>query len=382
MLESKISTRVDVINRIKELIKSGDLPPGGQMPTERELTKQLSTQRLTLRSALAALEQEGVVLRVGPRTRVIAERTRLMENSIALIGSEKLQWLLDRMHMPGWAVMMSVGAMAEISNAGMNMLVIHSNRAMESELQRLIAGRPNGVAFPEHFSEFPGLENWLIRLTEAGIPVAIYGSDPRAAQYDHVCSDHAVGAYKLTKHLIEKGRKHPLMIYGASDQKYWVKDRRSGYLKAMHEAGLEPLPFVWTHPVPEVAPAGTAAQFDTERRHSLSYLVDYLGPLAGKVKADALMVASDGDIYGMAAACRSLGADPSSDVLICGYDNYWVETWERQYEPFTPYATVDKLNADAGRMMVKMLCDRVAGKLPEGPFRSVIDPELIVIQKI
>lgn len=379
MLESKVPTRIDVINRIKEWIDNGDLLPGGQIPPERELTKRLSSQRLTIRNALAALEQEGVVRRIGPRTRVVAERTRIMENSFALIGSNKLQWLLDRMHMPGWAVMMSVGAMAEISTVGMNMLVIHSDRTMESELQRLIAGRPNGVVFPEHFSEFPGLGNWLTRLTEAGIPVAIYGSDPSVAQYDHVCSDHAVGSYKLTRHLIEQGRKQPLMIYAASSQKYWVKDRRAGYEKAMHEAGLEPLPFVWTHPVPEVAPAGTAEQFDSERRHALSYLVDYLGPLAGKIKADALMVASDGDIYGMAAACRSVGVDPSSEVLITGYDNYWVETWERQYEPFTPYATVDKLNSEAGRMMVRMLCDRVAGKLPAGPYRSVIEPELILV---
>jgi GntR family transcriptional repressor for pyruvate dehydrogenase complex len=49
------------VERLATAIKLGFLPPGGQLPPERELAKQLEISRTTLRQALTALTQSGLV---------------------------------------------------------------------------------------------------------------------------------------------------------------------------------------------------------------------------------------------------------------------------------------------------------------------------------
>ncbi len=51
------------VERLATAIKLGFLPPGGQLPPERELARQLEISRTTLRQALTALSQSGLVTR-------------------------------------------------------------------------------------------------------------------------------------------------------------------------------------------------------------------------------------------------------------------------------------------------------------------------------
>ena len=52
---------------------------------------------------------------------------------------------------------------------------------------------------------------------------------------------------------------------------------------------------------------------------------------------------------------------------------------ERRFEEAGPVATVDKRNDVAGEAMVKLLRDRIEGRLPKAPQRVVIEPELRVL---
>lgn len=46
---------------IRELIESGELGPGGRLPSERTLVKELDAGRTTIRLVLGRLEAEGTV---------------------------------------------------------------------------------------------------------------------------------------------------------------------------------------------------------------------------------------------------------------------------------------------------------------------------------
>jgi GntR family transcriptional repressor for pyruvate dehydrogenase complex len=51
----------DVVEQIQDAIVSGTLPPGRQLPAERELKEQFGISRGTLREALRVLEQKGLI---------------------------------------------------------------------------------------------------------------------------------------------------------------------------------------------------------------------------------------------------------------------------------------------------------------------------------
>ncbi len=58
----------DIVGQIKAAIRDGRLGPGDQLPSERDLTKQLGVSRVSVRDALRMLEAHGLIeVRVGAR---------------------------------------------------------------------------------------------------------------------------------------------------------------------------------------------------------------------------------------------------------------------------------------------------------------------------
>lgn len=65
--DAHIPKHREIAGLLRAEIKHGVYPVGGRLPTEEELSERFETSRPTVRSALAALSQEGLILR-RPRT--------------------------------------------------------------------------------------------------------------------------------------------------------------------------------------------------------------------------------------------------------------------------------------------------------------------------
>jgi GntR family transcriptional regulator, sialic acid-inducible nan operon repressor len=62
----------EVLDRLMERIRSGEIAPGAQLPSERELMEQYGVGRPAIREALQALERSGIVeIAHGERARVV-----------------------------------------------------------------------------------------------------------------------------------------------------------------------------------------------------------------------------------------------------------------------------------------------------------------------
>lgn len=62
----------EVLDRLMERIRSGDIPPGTQLPSERELMEAYGVGRPAIREALQTLERSGIVeIAHGERARVV-----------------------------------------------------------------------------------------------------------------------------------------------------------------------------------------------------------------------------------------------------------------------------------------------------------------------
>ena len=61
--DSMIPMYKQIVNLLNEKIEKGELEPGDKLPSEAELMEAYSVSRITIRSAISELEEDGLVIR-------------------------------------------------------------------------------------------------------------------------------------------------------------------------------------------------------------------------------------------------------------------------------------------------------------------------------
>ena len=376
--------RVRVERILRQWIADGKLPVGVELPTELSLAKALKVSRPTLRLAMRQLQDQGLIISQENRRRVVADQGAAhggaMAQSVVVLGCAfpKGRGENDYQRSSGWGIQRQYAALAGLGEAGFDSMIVGERTLTAEKARRLMSGRPRGaIAVESEVWDTAEAQQIADALRLHGAPVVLYGSQPIAG-CDRVSSDHAAGCHDLTRWLIGQGRRRILRVWtgqGCQINHAWLKDRDAGYEKAMGEAGLEILPVVRPGgPEPE----GLAFQqwFEAKTRSIVGWLIEHL---QRDPAIDAIVAASDGEVYPIAAACRLLGKTPGRDILITGYDDFWMDDPQRQFESYTPAATVDKQNPAIGLELVKLFQDRLNGKLPVETQHRVIAPQMIVV---
>ena len=381
----KLSPRIRTRQAMSQWIERGILASGQPLPSERTLGAQLGVSQTVVRHVLTELFADGLIVEDtrGKRTvrvdsdTVKASNVEILQSTIALLTSHSEP--TDNHQQPGWIEHMTQGAIVASRAAGRDVLVIQPERMAAGGVGRLLSAPPLGVVMLE--ASGPGPDLWLHRLAAAGIPVVVYGDSPDPADFDRVISDHEGGTYELTRWVITQGRRQIVNMSGKPGDQYWYQTRLRGYERAMREADLQPRPPVLFASIDDLLPSRltpSRTKFDIERHELAGYLLPLL---SGSDPVDAIMLGNDGVASVTAAALRLLGREPGRDVLLVGYDNIWAECVGRQWEPAVPAATVDKCNSQIGQELVRLLMDRVEGRLPKEPQRRVVPSRLIVLEQ-
>ena len=377
-----LPARARVVSTVRRWIEQGQLVDGDPFPSERSLADRLQVARGTVRSAFDELRDEGLmgdlngarVVRAAGQT---SSQSTLIDQSIAVATRSIGPQITDRIESPGWELFIERGALDAVFDAGLHGICLHPERLGSGEgLQRLIAGRPAGVILGRHALEHPDGPGMVAAFQEAGIPLVVYGNGINTRQLDRVYSDHAAGSAMLTEHLVKKGCRRILRVWPSFGKPpYWLVDRDRGHEKAMQAAGLEPLePLLLDTAFAHTE--GRADRFSLNQRAMAGYLLPLLSDPARR--PDALMLASDGSLCWVDAAVRLFGLEPGRDIQIVGYDNYFTDLVDQGIHAATPAATVDKRNPEIGQQMVRLLIDRIEGRLGEEPQARVVEPGLVV----
>lgn len=377
------SPKARSVRTLKQWIRQGQLIRGEQLPTESELARLLNVSRTTVRAAVKVIEEEGLLHCNENRRRIVVGPAQpsggLVADTVAI-----LTHLTDPpaddlpQAQTGWERYIQIGLIDSLHVARMHALTLHIDLLQNDLIQTLINHPPRGLIVL-HPSLHPSASLKLaIALRDKGVPVVSYGFTD-LAKFDTVASDSAAGCYALTNWLISRGHRRLLRIWPSSrkgDQPKWLCERSIGFEQAITKHGLELLPIagypdLWN---PQL---DTREHFELRARLMVGYLVEHLN---GPKPVDALLALTDGDCYAIAAACRILGKEPNRDIAIVGYDNYWQESPDGQWEVCRPLATVDKLNINLGHELTSLLLARLEGKLPQEPQLRLIQPELKVIE--
>src|SRR5690606_6418431 len=82
--------RARTLRALRGLIEDGQLPPGEPLPSERELARRLKVSRTTLRWALTALADEGLIDQCSSRTRIAARPPAPILSDAVVVLSHRL----------------------------------------------------------------------------------------------------------------------------------------------------------------------------------------------------------------------------------------------------------------------------------------------------
>ena len=367
-------------------IDQGVLVPGSCLPSERKLSEKLKVSLTTVKRALKTLEDEGLIERRGPRDRFISGKDKisapsLLENGIAIMADSTLMFTEPTFSAHGRRI--GSGSIAYITNgvcnavqsSGLHSIALHPDILAQDNFDRLLAQRPRGVViseFPDHSKRLPQL---LRDMRGAGIPFVIFGDNPEYHDCDRVVSDHAAGSYQLTRLLIERGCRRILCALSSGDP-YWVRARYHAYLRAMEEAGLTPLPMLAQLPV--YLPGDNLAQhFQVMSHYVTGCLLPYF---RDEAPPDAILATNDQNGFEIHAACERLRKASDPEILIAGYDNIFEDMSDQGFDPRILVATVDKQNYEMGQELVRLLLDRINGRLPAEPQVRMIAPTLIPLR--
>ena len=372
---------LQLVESLRRQIDSGELQPGDRLPSYTEMRKIHGLTQPTIDRGHAILEKDGYIERVARKgvfvsapntTKAEVSKHNLLNGSVIVLTQDAAtRWKHHRQ--TGWSEYIPLGAINEIRTSSLHVMSLDPNNLQNSDIEYFLQRPPAGVIIIGDSNLPASMLETAMRMQEVKIPVVVYGDGPELTSFDRVISDHEQGSYELTKWLIERGCQRILQTRPEGADTYWSQMRDKGYLRAMKQADL---PLLKTGVYAPFAPA------DNDRalfERSVQAMAAYLTPhLSKKKPVEAIMAVTDGEVYALAAACRLLGKTPNKDVLFVGYDHYWEDAGERAMESTTPLATIDKRNPEIGAALVKLLKERIEGRLSAEPQLRLLTPRLIV----
>jgi len=218
-----------IYHALREEIQGGHYPPGAQLPTEAELMQRFGVSRVTVRNALALLQQEGWLVRIPAKGTFV--RQRESPNSVPkLIALLALDVQLD------FFGKIIRGAEQEAAAHGYKLLVRSTDNDAEKERQCLLELQSHVAGFV--IAPATGNQNHAHygQLLVQGVPFVFVDRYLPEFNVDRVTSDNVQGGYLATRHLLELGRRRIGVIAPRKSTSF--TERLRGYQKALQEFGV------------------------------------------------------------------------------------------------------------------------------------------------
>jgi DNA-binding LacI/PurR family transcriptional regulator len=364
-----------VRERLLAMIADGQLRPGQALPTETALAAICGASQPTVNREIKRMLADGLLTsdRNGERI-VAAPRGMLLRRTVMVCTSYADTDTSRLSRLDAWEINLELLTERYLVALGYMGWRVPSRRFSERELGMIASDAPCGAVM---FTD--GMDSRLIAAMRtafiaAKVGLVVHGSPEEHADLDVVSSDHEAGGAMAAGWLATHGCQSLLFqLATPSDTKTpdWLCRRLAGIRRGAVEAGLpEPRPLY--QPAGIQGSLGERYRFDREA----DLMAEAIRPHLGGPLPLGILTLSDGDVPRTWAAVRRLGLRPGIDVLLSGYDGYWADLLERQWEPTPPSVTVDKRHAEIGEQLASTLDWRLRDRAGAPARRVLVAPAL------
>jgi DNA-binding LacI/PurR family transcriptional regulator len=242
--------------------------------------------------------------------------------------------LLNDLHNPFFAEIAN-GIEEYASDLGFRLLIITGGRRQQREramLEALLEYRTDGLILVS-----PDMNGTEIAAHVGSVPCVVIGRRPRSARIDCVMTDEARGSQEAIGYLVRLG--HERIVHVDGGQGAGAAPRRSGYLRAMRDAGLDRAKVIGGEFTEE---AGVAAAEKLLRDGDLP---------------TAVFAANDLVAVGLIDRLEEAGVRIPDDVSVIGFDNTFVAALKH-----IRLTTVNQPRHEMGREALALLLERVRGR--------------------
>jgi len=363
--QSPIPLYQQLLNWIRETIVTGQLKPGARLPTEDELIAELGISRVTVRQALGAAVEEGLLVRVAGRGTFVAEKTDAITTH-GFIGYvvPTLAHSFNVQHL--------LGVESVMKQEGYHLIFSTSDGRLDREnlsLKQLDYQGVAGFIVSPLYNDSP--DRYLKELVEKGSHVVQIDRNVAGLQADLVSVDHYRGGYAIVKHLINQGYTDILFFGRLPLELYSISERYRAYLTALEDAGLTPRPPILIRDDKGETDEQSIQQVVRQPDHP---------KIAGLIKwykegnlPQAIVAMNDLHALLILEAAHYAGLRVPEDIAIVGFDD--LDFTSSLHPPLT---TVAQPPFEIGFNAAKKLIARIRGD--KSPIESIALPHRLVIR--
>jgi len=192
-------------------------------------------------------------------------------------------------------------------------------------------------------------------LIRRNMPVVLIDRDIPNVEVDAVLTDHQLGGFLATRHLLELGHKRIACIAGPSSITPSA-ERITGYRKALEEAGLAPDEDLILR-----------GDYHSRSGMEITQVILRMDP-----RPTAIFALNDLMALGALRAAAEAGYSVPGDLAVVGYDDLEIARFTTP-----PLTTIAQPKKEIGAQAIQLLVDRMSRK-SRAPSRLVLPPELIV----
>jgi LacI family transcriptional regulator len=224
-----------------------------------------------------------------------------------------------------------------VLSKGYNMILFNTENSAKKEaefLETLVDRRVDGVILANTKLD----EKYLKKVIKKKLPIVLLGSDFNSLDMNVVYTDYSMGAYMITKHLLEVGYQK---IFFVSSPFSWKQSdmKREGYLRALKENGV-------------MAEENWIFEGNNDIESGYKCVKKIIQE--GNKLPDAIFFANDLMAYGAIEALKDSDIKIPEDIGIAGFDDIFTSSI---IDPklTTVSLPVMKMGSIGARLLIEML---------------------------